>query len=159
MLIDTHAHLDFKDYAEDLSEVLARAQGAGVSKIITISTTLESCQRAVDLANRHSMVRAAVGIHPLYVDESADGFLGLLREFAKLPNVCAIGETGIGSTRTLATQPKQAGVFLPPATRSCGRKRAQRRGTSARLMERLSGNHPSLLRPFKGGVSLLWWHP
>ena len=95
MLIDSHAHLDFKDYAEDLSEVLARAQGAGVSKIITISTTLESCRRAVHLADRHPMVRAAVGIHPLYVDESADDFLVQLREFAKLPNVCAIGETGI----------------------------------------------------------------
>jgi TatD DNase family protein len=95
MLIDTHAHLDFTDYSEDLSEVIARAQDAGVSKIITISTTLESCRRAVALANSHSIVRAAVGIHPLYVEESSDDVLEQLREFATLPNICAIGETGI----------------------------------------------------------------
>ena len=95
MLIDTHAHLDFKDYEGDLSEVLSRAQEAGVSKIITISTTLQSCQRAVKLATMYPMVHAAVGIHPLYVEESEDCYLDELREFVKLPNVCAIGETGI----------------------------------------------------------------
>jgi TatD DNase family protein len=95
MLTDTHAHLDFDDYNADLPDVLSRAAEAGVSKIITISTTLESCKRAVNLAQRHAQVRAAVGIHPLYVDEVSDDFIGHLRKFAEHPSVCAIGETGI----------------------------------------------------------------
>lgn len=106
MLIDTHAHLDFPDYAGDLSEVLERAAEAGLSRIITISTTLESGARALALASTPDMtrenskkpfpqIRAAVGIHPLYVDQSPDDFWEPLRAMALHPAVVAIGETGL----------------------------------------------------------------
>ncbi|PYK56451.1 MAG: TatD family deoxyribonuclease, partial [Verrucomicrobia bacterium] len=50
MLIDTHAHLDFPDFATDLEDVLGRANDAGVTRIITIGTSLESSRRAIELA-------------------------------------------------------------------------------------------------------------
>src|ERR1035441_11085326 len=61
---DTHAHLDYPDYAKDLSEVIARAQAAGITKIISIGTDLESSARAIKLAERFACVFAAVGCHP-----------------------------------------------------------------------------------------------
>ena len=52
MLIDTHAHLDFPEFAEDLDHVLLRAKQAGVERIITIGTTLQSSRKAIQLAER-----------------------------------------------------------------------------------------------------------
>jgi len=61
---DTHAHLDFPDYASDLPEVVARAQAAGIERIISIGTDLESSARALTLAEQYPCVYAAVGWHP-----------------------------------------------------------------------------------------------
>lgn len=95
MLIDTHAHLDYPDFAADLDEVLARANEAGVTRIITIGTGIESSRRAVALAEKYSNVHAVVGVHPTNVQDETPDFLEPLRELAKHPKVAAIGETGL----------------------------------------------------------------
>lgn len=95
MFTDTHAHLDFPDYADDLESVLQNAQAAGISRIITISTSIDGSARAVALAEKHPQIRAAIGVHPCYVEESPEDFLAPLRELAKNPVVVAIGETGL----------------------------------------------------------------
>src|SRR5436189_4520942 len=95
MLIDTHAHLDFPDFASDLEDVLRRANDAGVTRIITIGTSLESSRRAIDLAEKHPAVVAAIGVHPTSVEEGEDDVITPLRELAKNPRVVAIGETGL----------------------------------------------------------------
>lgn len=65
MLIDTHAHLWFDDYKDNLEQVLARGRSAGVEKIIVPGTDIESSQRAVELAKKYpGVIYAAVGIHP-----------------------------------------------------------------------------------------------
>ena len=61
---DTHAHLDYPDYRNDLPEVIEHAQAAGITKIISIGTDLDSSRRAVKLADRFAGVFAAVGWHP-----------------------------------------------------------------------------------------------
>jgi TatD DNase family protein len=95
MLIDTHAHLDYPDFAQDLEDVLARAREAGVTRVITIGTGLESSRRAVALAEKYSEVYAVVGLHPTNVLEETADFLEPLRELARHPKVAAIGETGL----------------------------------------------------------------
>jgi TatD DNase family protein len=95
MLIDTHAHLDFSDFAPDLKDVLRRAADAGVTRIITIGTSVESSRRAIDLAEKHPAVFAVIGVHPTYVEEATDDVITPLRELAKNPRVVAIGETGL----------------------------------------------------------------
>src|SRR5689334_13763197 len=95
MLIDTHAHLDFPDFANDLEEVLRRAEEADVKRIITIGTSLESSQRAIELAEKYSSVYAAIGVHPNHADKADDDVITPLRELAKHPRVVAIGETGL----------------------------------------------------------------
>jgi TatD DNase family protein len=94
-LIDTHAHLDYPDYHHDLEAVINRAADAGVSRIITIGTGLESSRRAVALAERFSNLFAVIGIHPVNVLEEGLDFLPELRAMARHPKVAAIGETGI----------------------------------------------------------------
>jgi TatD DNase family protein len=95
MLIDTHAHLDYPDFAADFNDVLARATAAGVTRIMTIGTSIESSRRAVELADKYPNVFAVVGVHPSYAEEAEDDIMTPLRELAKNPRVAAIGETGL----------------------------------------------------------------
>ena len=95
MLIETHAHLDYPDFANDLEDVLRRANEAGVTRIITIGTSIESSQRAVDLAEKYSNIYAVIGVHPTYAEQAEEDVMTPLREFAKSRRVVAIGETGL----------------------------------------------------------------
>jgi TatD DNase family protein len=95
MLIETHAHLDYPDFASDFDEVLRRATEAGVTRIITIGTSVESSRRAVDLAEKYPNIYAVIGVHPTYAEEAGEDVITPLRELAKNPRVVAIGETGL----------------------------------------------------------------
>ena len=107
MLIDTHAHLDYDEFAADFPAVLERARAAGVERINTIGTSAASSRRAVALAAEHPMVHAVVGIHPTTVDEAGPDDHAALRELAARPRVAAIGETGLDYHR-LPDDPEQA---------------------------------------------------
>jgi TatD DNase family protein len=95
MLTDTHAHLDFPDFAEDLDAVLDRAAEAGVSRILSIGTSVESSRRAVALAEQYPQVFAVIGVHPNSAGEAAPGFIDDLRALAQSRRVVGIGETGL----------------------------------------------------------------
>jgi len=95
MLIETHAHLDYPDFAGDFEDVLRRATAAGVTRIITIGTSVESSRRAVDFAEKYSNIFAVIGVHPTFVEESGEDVITPLRELAKSSRVVAIGETGL----------------------------------------------------------------
>lgn len=95
MLIETHAHLDYPDFAPDFDDVLRRATEAGVTRIITIGTSIESSRRAVALAEKYPNVFAAIGVHPSYVEEADEDVIDPLRELARNPRVVGIGETGL----------------------------------------------------------------
>jgi len=95
MLTDTHAHLDYPEFQEDFAGVLARAESAGVRRLLTIGTSIEGSRRAVRLAESHPMIWAVVGIHPTDIDDISPNFPDELREIARSPRVVAIGETGL----------------------------------------------------------------
>ena len=94
-LIETHAHLDYPDFAPDFEDVMRRATDAGVTRIITIGTSIESSRRAVALAEKYPNVFAVIGVHPTYVEESGDDVISPLRELAANRRVVALGETGL----------------------------------------------------------------
>jgi TatD DNase family protein len=104
MLIETHAHLDYPDFAPDFDDVLRRATDAGVTRIITIGTSVESSRRAVELAEKYPNVFAVIGVHPTYVEESGEDVITPLRELARNPRVVAIGETGLDYHRLPSTE-------------------------------------------------------
>jgi len=95
MLIDTHAHLDYPDFGADFDAVLQRATAAGVTRIITIGTSVESSRRAVELAEKYRNVFAVIGVHPSYADQAEEDAITSLRELAKSSRIAAIGETGL----------------------------------------------------------------
>jgi len=95
MLIDTHAHLDFPDFANDLEDVLRRAEEADVKRVITIGTSIESSRRAIELAEKYPSVYAAIGVHPSHSNEAEEDVITPLRDLAKNSRVVAIGETGL----------------------------------------------------------------
>ncbi|MFL6541701.1 MAG: TatD family hydrolase [Chthoniobacterales bacterium] len=94
-LIETHAHLDYPDFATDFDDVLRRATEAGITRIITIGTSIESSRRAVELAEKYGNVYAVIGVHPTVDDGDLEDVATPLRELAKSPRVVAIGETGL----------------------------------------------------------------
>ena len=75
MLIDTHAHLDFPDFSADLDGVLARAEAAGIDRIVTIGTTIDGSRRAVELAEKYPRVYAVIGVHPNSAIDAANKVL------------------------------------------------------------------------------------
>jgi TatD DNase family protein len=95
-MFDTHAHLAAPEYDLDLPEVLDRARSAGVTRILCVGTDLGSSRRCVDLARRYpDVIRAAVGIHPTSPTGDDAAELATLCQLAALPEVVAIGETGL----------------------------------------------------------------
>ena len=101
---DTHAHLDYPEYEKDFSEVIARAQTAGIVKMISIGTSLESSVRAVQLAEKFPAIYAAVGWHPSEALDAPADLRPALRELARHPKVVAIGETGLDYYRLPSLQ-------------------------------------------------------
>jgi TatD DNase family protein len=95
MLIETHAHLDYPDFANDFDDVLRRATEAGVTRIVTIGISVESSRRVVDLAEKYPNVFAVIGVHPTYAQQAEEDVITPLRELAENPRVVAIGEIGL----------------------------------------------------------------
>ena len=95
MLIETHAHLDYSDFDPDRDLVVQRAKEAGVSRIITIGTNIESSQRAIKLAENYPEVYAVVGVHPTEAETAQGHWIETLSKLADHPKVVAIGETGL----------------------------------------------------------------
>lgn len=108
MLIDTHAHLDYPDFADDFSAMLDRAKEAGISRIITIGTGIESSRRAIALAEQYPQVYAVVGLHPTNIEDQPEAFIEDLRSLAAHPKVAAIGETGLDYYRLPSSEDKRS---------------------------------------------------
>src|SRR5206468_8791827 len=115
MLIETHAHLDYPDFANDFEDVLRRANEAGVTRILTIGTSIESSRRAIELAEKYPNIFAVLGVHPTSAEPIAnDDVTTPLRELAKNPRVVAIGETGLdyhSLPSVIAAEDKKVQVF------------------------------------------------
>ncbi len=111
-LVDTHCHLDFPDYKDDLGEVLERAASAGVVRFVVPGTDIAGSERAVALAKQHRPVFAAVGIHPHEADRVDKAGISRLRDIAlKSDKVVAIGEIGLDYYRGYSKPENQKRLF------------------------------------------------
>ena len=111
MFIDTHAHLDFTDFAGDLAETLARAKEAGVGKIINVGSSLAGSRDSATLADAYEMVFASVGIHPHDAGEATQDNLVELAKLARQDKVVAIGEIGLDYFRSKTSPELQKEAF------------------------------------------------
>ena len=95
MLIDSHCHLDFPDFASELDQVVARAHAAGLAKIVTISTRVRRHREVLAIAERFEDVFCSIGTHPHYAHEELDVTARELIAAARHPKVVGIGEVGL----------------------------------------------------------------
>ena len=95
MLIDSHCHLDFPDFASELDAVVGRAKSAGVGHMLTISTRVRKFDEVLAVAERFPEVTCSIGTHPHYASEERDVTLAEIVEPARNPRVVAIGEVGL----------------------------------------------------------------
>ncbi len=107
-MIDSHAHLDA---LEDTSEVLGRARAAGVERVVSVGTTLDSCRATLALCEAEDGVFGALGLHPHAAGRVGDRELEELRSLLAHPKAVAVGETGLDYYRDLAPRDRQARTF------------------------------------------------
>ena len=111
MLLDSHTHIDMREFDADRDRVLQRAREAGVAAVIDIGIDVASSEAAIALAEKHSDVFATVGIHPHDASKVTDAAIGRLEVLAKHPKVVAIGETGLDFYRNRSSKEAQIDVF------------------------------------------------
>lgn len=95
MLIDTHAHLDFKEFSGEISAIIVRAKEKGVERIINVGTDAKSSKDSIDLARKYHEIYATVGIHPESASDLNIETRTYLSELANHDKVVAIGEVGL----------------------------------------------------------------
>jgi len=94
LLFDAHAHLAAQDFADDLPEVLARAESAGLCGVLTVGETLADAERILDLAGRHGFIKPAAGLYPTILDPAAaEAVFAFIRRNAD--GLAALGEVGL----------------------------------------------------------------
>ncbi|USK59913.1 TatD family hydrolase [Peribacillus asahii] len=95
MLFDTHVHLNAEQFEEDLTEVITRAQEAGVSNMIVVGFDRPTITKAMELVETYDFLYAAVGWHPVDAIDMTDADLEWIESLAAHPKVVAIGEMGL----------------------------------------------------------------
>ena len=111
MLIDSHAHLEMKEFDSDREEVIKRAGEAGVDFIITVGTNLALSRKAVALAQGLENIYATIGIHPHDAAKTDKTTCESLKELAHKQKIVAYGEIGLDFFRNISSREKQIEVF------------------------------------------------
>jgi len=162
MLVDSHCHLDFPDFTDELDGVVARAHEAGVTQIVSISTRVGRHSGLLAIAERYPNVYCSVGTHPHHAHEELDIDADALVAATKHPKVVAIGEAGLDyfydkSPRAAQEQGFRAHVAAARATRlPLVIHSREADDDMARILEEetAKGAFPAVLHCFTGGRDL-----
>jgi TatD DNase family protein len=112
MLVDSHCHLDFPDFADELDQVVSRAADAGVGLMLSINTHVTRFDRVLAIAERFPQVYCTVGIHPHEAGTEPGADLDTLMEMARHPKVVGFGETGLDYFYDKSPRDRQRRSFL-----------------------------------------------
>lgn len=162
MLVDSHCHLDFPEFAPELDAVVARARDAGLGRMVTISTRVKRHAQVLAIAERFPDVFCSVGTHPHNAHEELDIGAEELLRIAENPRVVAIGEAGLDyhydnapreaqeqGLRAHIQAARQSGLPLVIHSRDAD-------DDMARILEQETGKgaFPAVLHCFTGGRDL-----
>jgi TatD DNase family protein len=162
MLIDSHCHLDFPDFAAELDAVVARARAAGIERMVTISTRVKRHAEVFAIAERFSEVYCSVGTHPHYAHEELDISTAELVARTRAAKVVALGEAGLDyhydnspreaqerGFRSHIAAARETGLPLVIHTREAD-------DDTARILEEETGKgaFPAVLHCYTGGPDL-----
>ena len=95
MLVDSHCHLDFPEFAPELDAIVARARAAGIGRMVTISTRVRKLPQVLAVAEKYPDIFCSVGTHPHNAHEELDIDTAQLIALSKHPKIVAIGEAGL----------------------------------------------------------------
>ncbi len=114
-LIDTHTHLDFPDFDTDRRELLKRSRALGVGRMVVLGVYRDNWQRVWDLVQSDPQLHAALGLHPVYLDEhrpeDVDDLRDWLGRLAGHPQLCAVGEFGLDYFLAQLDRERQQALF------------------------------------------------
>jgi len=162
MLVDSHCHLDFPNFASELDAVVGRARAAGVGRMVTISTHVRKHAQVLAIAERFADVFCSVGTHPHNAKDEPEVDAKMLIALAKHPKIVAIGEAGLDyhydnsprdvqarSFRQHIAAARETGLPLVIHARDCDADMAQ-------ILQEESGQgaFPAVLHCFTGGRDL-----
>lgn len=111
MLVDSHCHLNDPKLGKDRDEVIQRARDAGVTAMVCVGYDMESSRRAIDIANSHDDVYAAIGVHPHDAKTMTPRDIDELARLADSAKVVAVGEIGLDYYRDLSPRDVQQKAF------------------------------------------------
>jgi TatD DNase family protein len=111
MFIDTHAHLFYPNFNEDVDEVISRAKDAGVQNIIVPATDIESSRKVIKLVEKYDLIYGAVGIHPHDTKDWQNSLVDEIDELAQHEKIVAIGEIGLDYFYDFSPKDKQMEAF------------------------------------------------
>jgi TatD DNase family protein len=162
MLVDSHCHLDFPDFADELDAVVMRARAAGLARLVTISTRVRRFAGVLAIAERLPDVYCSVGTHPHYAHEELDVTVDELVAHAQHPKVVAIGEAGLDYHYDNSPRDAQERGFRShiAAARATGLPLVihsrEADADTARILEEETGQgaFPAVLHCFTGGADL-----
>ncbi len=111
MFIDTHSHLFYPNFTEDIDEVIERAKQNGVDFIIVPATDIETSKQVIDLCNKYDMVYGTVGVHPHETKDWNDELIDQIHQLAQHKKIVAIGEIGLDYYYDFSPPEKQIHSF------------------------------------------------
>jgi TatD DNase family protein len=111
MLIDTHAHIYFENFKEDIDDVIKRAQDAGVKAIIVPATNLKDAEEVLKLIDAYDMVYGAIGVHPHDTKDWDSSWIGKIKSLTQHKKIVAIGEIGLDYFYDFSPKAKQMEAF------------------------------------------------
>ena len=162
MLIDSHCHLDFPDFAAELDAVVARARAAGIARLVTICTRVRKFPQVLAVAEKFPEIFCSVGTHPHNAHEELDIDAKALIALTKNPKVVAIGEAGLDYHYDKSPRDAQAQGFRQhiAAARETGLPliihSREADADMARILEEETGKaaFPAVLHCYTGGRDL-----
>lgn len=111
MFVDTHAHLFFENYKDDLDFVINRAKNKGVDYIIIPATDIKTSHEAISIAEKYEQIFVAVGVHPHDTKDWDESFITEIKKLAKHPKVVGIGEIGLDYYYDFSPKDQQIKAF------------------------------------------------
>ncbi|KQZ01052.1 LuxR family transcriptional regulator [Pseudolabrys sp. Root1462] len=162
MLVDSHCHLDFPEFAPELDQIVDRARAAGIGRMVTISTRVKKLAQVIAVAEKYPDVFASVGTHPHNAAEELDIDVAELVRLSQHPKIVAIGEAGLDYHYDKSPRDAQATGFRRhiAAARQTGlplviHTREADADSAAILTEEIGkGAFPAVLHCYTGGREL-----
>ena len=111
-LVDTHSHIYYDQYEDDLPKVINDAEDSEIKRIVCVGTDIETSYKSIEIANKYDNVFCTVGCHPHEASKMKNGYLNTIEDMCKHDKVIAIGETGLDYFYNHSSKSIQKKIFI-----------------------------------------------